>query len=209
MVLPQLVRVVIPPAANDFITMLKITSLASIVSLREIMTNAQVTSLNDHEACIGDTAIPARTVLWAAGVQASSIAKSLAVDLDRAARDRQAAGAARRLAGRPGIDEAVADPRCALRAAGRLSFHRSDRRRVRRSLARRRKSRDRGGGRRINSAKERGSHGALRFLGTWTKSLRPQLSTTNYQPFWTYSFTTSIRLSTTWLVKRSIATCTQ
>ena len=40
-VLPQLVRVVIPPAANDFITMLKITSLASIVSLREIMTNTQ------------------------------------------------------------------------------------------------------------------------------------------------------------------------
>jgi polar amino acid transport system permease protein len=40
-VLPQLVRVVIPPAANDFITMLKITSLASVVSLREIMTATQ------------------------------------------------------------------------------------------------------------------------------------------------------------------------
>jgi len=40
-VLPQLVRVVIPPAANDFITMLKITSLASVISLREIMTNTQ------------------------------------------------------------------------------------------------------------------------------------------------------------------------
>ena len=40
-VLPQLVRVVIPAAANDFITMLKITSLASVISLREIMTNTQ------------------------------------------------------------------------------------------------------------------------------------------------------------------------
>jgi His/Glu/Gln/Arg/opine family amino acid ABC transporter permease subunit len=40
-VLPQLVRVVIPPAANDFITMLKLTSLASVVSLREILTNTQ------------------------------------------------------------------------------------------------------------------------------------------------------------------------
>src|SRR5574340_608608 len=40
-VTPQLVRVVIPPTANDFITLLKITSLASIISLRELMTNAQ------------------------------------------------------------------------------------------------------------------------------------------------------------------------
>jgi polar amino acid transport system permease protein/polar amino acid transport system substrate-binding protein len=38
---PQLVRVVIPPIANDFITLLKITSLASAVSLREIMTQTQ------------------------------------------------------------------------------------------------------------------------------------------------------------------------
>jgi His/Glu/Gln/Arg/opine family amino acid ABC transporter permease subunit len=38
---PQLVRVIIPPTSNDFITMLKITSLAYVVSLREIMTNAQ------------------------------------------------------------------------------------------------------------------------------------------------------------------------
>ena len=38
---PQLVRIVIPPIANDFITLLKITSLASAVSLHEIMTNTQ------------------------------------------------------------------------------------------------------------------------------------------------------------------------
>ena len=40
-VAPQLIRVAIPPMANDFITLLKITSLASITSLREIMTNSQ------------------------------------------------------------------------------------------------------------------------------------------------------------------------
>ena len=38
---PQLVRVIIPSMANDFITLLKITSLASVISLREIMTNTQ------------------------------------------------------------------------------------------------------------------------------------------------------------------------
>ena len=38
---PQVIRVIIPPTANDFITLLKITSLAYVVSLREIMTNTQ------------------------------------------------------------------------------------------------------------------------------------------------------------------------
>ena len=40
-VAPQLTRVAIPPMANDFITLLKITSLASVTSLRELMTNTQ------------------------------------------------------------------------------------------------------------------------------------------------------------------------
>jgi polar amino acid transport system permease protein len=40
-VAPQLIRVAIPAMANDFITLLKITSLASIISLRELMTNTQ------------------------------------------------------------------------------------------------------------------------------------------------------------------------
>ena len=39
-VAPQLVRVVTPTMANDFITMLKITSLAYVVSLQEILSNA-------------------------------------------------------------------------------------------------------------------------------------------------------------------------
>lgn len=52
----------------------------------EVLTGAVVTSLNDRQVCVGDTVIPARTVLWAAGVQASPLAKSLDVELDRAGR---------------------------------------------------------------------------------------------------------------------------
>jgi His/Glu/Gln/Arg/opine family amino acid ABC transporter permease subunit len=40
-VAPQVIRVVTPALSNDFITLLKITSLAYAVSLREIMTMAQ------------------------------------------------------------------------------------------------------------------------------------------------------------------------
>ena len=40
-ILPQVVRVIIPPTANEFITMLKITSLASVISLRELLTYTQ------------------------------------------------------------------------------------------------------------------------------------------------------------------------
>lgn len=40
-VAPQVIRVVIPAMSNDFITLLKITSLAFAVSLREIMTVTQ------------------------------------------------------------------------------------------------------------------------------------------------------------------------
>ena len=52
----------------------------------EVMTRGFVTSLNDHEVCIGETTIAAKTVLWAAGVQASPLAKSLNAPLDRAGR---------------------------------------------------------------------------------------------------------------------------
>jgi His/Glu/Gln/Arg/opine family amino acid ABC transporter permease subunit len=38
---PQLTRVIIPPTTNEFITMLKITSLASVISLRELLTYTQ------------------------------------------------------------------------------------------------------------------------------------------------------------------------
>ena len=39
--LPQLIRVIIPPTANEFITMLKITSLAAAISLGELLTYTQ------------------------------------------------------------------------------------------------------------------------------------------------------------------------
>jgi NADH dehydrogenase len=52
----------------------------------EVITNAVVTSLSDHEVGIGDRTIPTRTVLWAAGVTASPLARSLGAPLDRAGR---------------------------------------------------------------------------------------------------------------------------
>ena len=40
-VLPQAVKVALPPTGNEFIAMLKYTSLASVISLRELLTSAQ------------------------------------------------------------------------------------------------------------------------------------------------------------------------
>jgi polar amino acid transport system permease protein len=40
-IVPQAVRIVIPPTGNEFITLLKLTSLASIISLHEIFTAAR------------------------------------------------------------------------------------------------------------------------------------------------------------------------
>ncbi|HEX2831554.1 MAG TPA: NAD(P)/FAD-dependent oxidoreductase [Thermoanaerobaculia bacterium] len=52
----------------------------------EVLTGAIVTDVDDHEVRVGDRVIPTRTVLWGAGVQASPLAKSLGVPLDRAGR---------------------------------------------------------------------------------------------------------------------------
>jgi len=52
----------------------------------EVITNAVVTDLNDHEVHMGEQVIPTRTILWGAGVQASPLAQSLGVPLDRAGR---------------------------------------------------------------------------------------------------------------------------
>ncbi|MEZ5152994.1 amino acid ABC transporter permease [Rhodococcus zopfii] len=41
-VLPQAIKVALPPTGNEFIAMLKYTSLASVISLRELLTTAQV-----------------------------------------------------------------------------------------------------------------------------------------------------------------------
>jgi polar amino acid transport system permease protein len=40
-VLPQAIKVALPPTGNEFIAMLKYTSLASVISLRELLTSAQ------------------------------------------------------------------------------------------------------------------------------------------------------------------------
>jgi polar amino acid transport system permease protein len=40
-IVPQAVRIAIPPTGNEFITLLKLTSLASIISLHEILTASQ------------------------------------------------------------------------------------------------------------------------------------------------------------------------
>jgi His/Glu/Gln/Arg/opine family amino acid ABC transporter permease subunit len=46
-VLPQTIRVIIPPTGNEFITLLKLTSLASVISLRELLTvTSQTVSVN-------------------------------------------------------------------------------------------------------------------------------------------------------------------
>jgi NADH:ubiquinone reductase (H+-translocating) len=52
----------------------------------EVITGAVVTDVNDREVCIGERSIPTHTVLWGAGVQASPLARSLDVPLDRAGR---------------------------------------------------------------------------------------------------------------------------
>jgi NADH:quinone reductase (non-electrogenic) len=52
----------------------------------EVLTGAPVTDLTDGSVLIGDHRIPTRTVLWAAGVAASPLVRSLGLPLDRAGR---------------------------------------------------------------------------------------------------------------------------
>ncbi|HEV7238004.1 MAG TPA: NAD(P)/FAD-dependent oxidoreductase [Thermoanaerobaculia bacterium] len=52
----------------------------------EVITNAVVTDVSETEVRMGERAIFTRTILWGAGVQASPLAKSLGVPLDRAGR---------------------------------------------------------------------------------------------------------------------------
>jgi len=52
----------------------------------EVHTGAQVTAIDGEGAVVGSQRIPARTVIWAAGVAASPLARSLGVPLDRAGR---------------------------------------------------------------------------------------------------------------------------
>ncbi|MBJ6760982.1 NAD(P)/FAD-dependent oxidoreductase [Myxococcaceae bacterium JPH2] len=52
----------------------------------EVLTGARVTSIDATGVFIGSEHLPARTVLWAAGVSASPVARSLRAPLDRAGR---------------------------------------------------------------------------------------------------------------------------
>jgi His/Glu/Gln/Arg/opine family amino acid ABC transporter permease subunit len=40
-IIPQAIRIIIPPTGNEFITLLKLTSLASVISLQELLTASQ------------------------------------------------------------------------------------------------------------------------------------------------------------------------
>jgi len=52
----------------------------------EVRTGTRVTGIDDTGVAIGDERIPARTVIWAAGVAVSPLARSLGVPLDRSGR---------------------------------------------------------------------------------------------------------------------------
>jgi polar amino acid transport system permease protein len=46
-ILPQAIRLIIPPTGNEFITLLKLTSLAFVISLHELLTASQVRAAAD------------------------------------------------------------------------------------------------------------------------------------------------------------------
>lgn len=52
----------------------------------EVMLHSKVTEITEHGVTIGNQFVPVRNVIWAAGVAASSLGKSLGVPLDRAGR---------------------------------------------------------------------------------------------------------------------------
>ncbi|MTE01574.1 NAD(P)/FAD-dependent oxidoreductase [Paracoccus sp. YIM 132242] len=52
----------------------------------QVLTGRPVTAISDRQVTIGDEAVPCRTVIWAAGVQASPAAEWLGAEADRAGR---------------------------------------------------------------------------------------------------------------------------
>lgn len=67
----------------------------------EVRLNTRVTRIDDDAVMMGDELVDARTVVWAAGVAASPLARSLGVPLDRAGRVK--VDPALRVPGRPDI----------------------------------------------------------------------------------------------------------
>ena len=76
-----------PHVLSTFPEELRDKARASLVKLGvDVRTNAKVTGVDARGVQLGDAHIPAETVLWAAGVAASPLAKSLGVALDRVGR---------------------------------------------------------------------------------------------------------------------------
>jgi NADH:quinone reductase (non-electrogenic) len=89
---PRLARVVLIEAGPRILpSYSEVSSQKAVKQLQqlgaEVMCGAKVTAIDDHGVTVGDgQRIGARTVLWAAGVRASPLAKSLGVPLDKAGR---------------------------------------------------------------------------------------------------------------------------
>ncbi len=88
---PESARIILLEGADfllgTFSPKLRAVARASLTRLGvEVRTSAKVTNVDDTGVQVGDEHIPAQTVLWAAGVAASPLARSLGVPLDRVGR---------------------------------------------------------------------------------------------------------------------------
>jgi NADH dehydrogenase len=76
-----------PHVLGTFPPELRQAALDSLIRLGvEVRTSAIVTDVTSDAVCVGEERIPAETVLWAAGVAASPLVKSLGAPLDRVGR---------------------------------------------------------------------------------------------------------------------------
>jgi NADH:ubiquinone reductase (H+-translocating) len=76
---------VLPPFPED----LSAAARAQLEGLGvEVWTGMRVTNIDDSGVTLGADRVGARTIIWAAGVQGSAVAKSLGVELDRAGKVR-------------------------------------------------------------------------------------------------------------------------
>ena len=76
-----------PRVLPTYIPELSEKALRQLVKLGvDVRTNSKVTAINEFGVDVGDVHIPARTVLWAAGVTGSRLGRALGVPLDRANR---------------------------------------------------------------------------------------------------------------------------
>ncbi len=88
---PREARIIVveggPTLLSAYSAELRAKALAQLEHLGvEVRLDAKVTAIDAGGVCIGSERIPARTVLWAAGVAASPLLRSLGVPLDRAGR---------------------------------------------------------------------------------------------------------------------------